>query len=320
MAEPQDSERLTFDTIGIREALANKISDVTPEEYPFLSNCGSVPNPGAVRWDWLTQSLVDPVDNNLALEGDNFTTIPVEQPTRLYNYMQISSKALAVSKTQEAVSKAGRGSDIMRGMLRKGIELKRDMDKNLLSKQARAAGNASTVRKTSTLMSWIPAANTSNGGGAAAEATADGSDTRTDGTQRVFTETLLKDALSKVWVSSGVQGKRVVYLGEVNLTRASGFIGLSQSTNPASDRTIYGVADIYKGQHETVYFIPERQMRARDCFIVAHAFTKIAKLRDFAPVDLPTSGDNVKKALVVEYGFQVDNPLALGGVFDLTES
>lgn len=320
MAEPMDSELLTFDTVGAREALANTINDVTPEEYPFLSNCGSVPNPGNTRWDWLTQSLEAPVDNNLALEGDDFTTIPVPQPDRLYNYMQISTKGLAVSKTQEAINKAGRGSDILRGMMRAGVELKRDMDKNLLTPQVRAAGNASTVRKTSTILSWIPAANVSNGGGAAVDATGDGSDTRVNGTQRAFTETLLKDALSKVWTSSGVQGKRVVYLGEVNLNRASGFIGLSQMTNPASEGTIYGVADIYKGQHETVFFIPERQMRARDCLIIAHQFTKIAKLRDFSPVDLPTSGDNVKKALVVEYGLQVNNPLALGGVFDLTTS
>ena len=319
MPAPYDNELLTFNTVAIKEAVDGKIRDVTPEETPFLSNLGSAPKPANTTWKWLVQSLAAASASNLDAQGKDYTTVAAAQPTQLSSEMQISSKAIAVSNTVEATSRHGRAGELMRAMMRAGIELKRDQNKNLVSaNQEKAAGSAGVAGTTATILSWIKT-NTNIGTGSAANpSAADGTGTRTDGTQRVLTETILKDVLQKCWTSSGTPGKRVVYMGPVNIQRASGFIGLSQKDSAASDRTIYGVADIYKGQFETVMFIPERAMRERDVLVICNAFLKLAVLRGYTPIDLAITGDYVGKALVTEYGLQMDNELAHGGAFDLT--
>lgn len=319
MAAPFDNELLTFNVIGIREALNDKISDVTPEETPFLSNLSKAGNPQNTSWYWLVQSLAAADNTNADAEGKDYTTVAVAQPTKLNNNMQISSKALSVSNTTEATKRAGRAGELARGMIRAGIELKRDQDKILVgTNQAKTLGSAGVAGKTASILSWIKT-NTDIGTGAAANpAAADGTGTRTDGTQRNNSETILKNVLQKCWVSSGTPGKRVVYMGPVNMQRASGFTGIStQIANDVSNRTIYAIADVYKGQFETVFFIAERNMRERDCLVICNAFVSLAVLRGYTPIDLAITGDSVRKALVTEYGLQMDNELAHGGAFDL---
>jgi len=322
MAAPYDNERLSFDVKGIRESLADKISDVSPHETVFLSNCGTGPNPGNTRFDWLVQSLGAASAANKQLEGRNYTTVPVPQPTRMYSNMQISDKALSSSGTTEATNRAGRAGELARGMIRAGLELKMDMNTTLVgTNQGTLVGDASTPRQTATILSFIKTNTSIGAGGANPTYTVEPTGTRTDGTQRAYTETILKEVLQKKWVSCGGAagtGATVVYHGPVNIQKASGFTGLGTGQHDVKDKTIYGVADVYKGQFETVMFIPERHMRERDVLVISHAFTKIRKLRDFTPIDLAKVGDYEGKALVVEYGLQVDNELALGGAFDLT--
>ncbi len=320
MAAPYDNERLTFDVVGIREALNDKITDVSPEETPFLSNMGSAPNPQNTNWNWLVQSLAAADNTNADPEGKNYTTVVAPQPTKLNNDMQISSKAIAVSNTVEATKRAGRAGELARAMMRAGIELKRDQDKILVgTNQAKATGSAGVAGKTASILSWIKT-NTDKASDGSNPSAADGTGTRTDGTQRVYTETILKSVLQKCWSSSGTPGKRVVYHGPVNIQRASGFTGIAFNEANPQDKTIYAVADIYKGQFETVYFIPERNMRERDVLVICNAFVKLATLRGYTPIDLAITGDFIGKAIVTEYGLQVDNELAIGGAFDLTDS
>jgi hypothetical protein len=72
----------------------------------------------------------------------------------------------------------------------KGLELKRDMESILVgTNQAKNAGADATARVSASILSWIKT-NTDKGtaGGAADPAAADGTGTRTDGTQIAFTE------------------------------------------------------------------------------------------------------------------------------------
>ena len=63
--------------------------------------------------------------------------------------------------------------------------------------QAKVTGNDTSARKTASVLSWIKS-NTSKGSGGSDPSAADGTGTRTDGTQRAFTEANLKTVLQSI--------------------------------------------------------------------------------------------------------------------------
>jgi len=126
----------------------------------------------------------------------------------LGNLCQISYKMAQVSGTQQAVDHAGRDNELAYQEMLRGLELKRDVETILAgTNQAKLAGAIGTPRKTASILSWI-VSNTSKGtaGGAADPAAADGTGTRTDGTQIAFTEARLKAVLSSIWTNGGKPG------------------------------------------------------------------------------------------------------------------
>ena len=121
-------------------------------------------------------------------------TIPTAAATtptvRLGNLCQITYKFAQVSGTQQAVEHAGRDNEMAYQEMLKGLELKRDMETILFgTNQAKVTGDSTTPRQTASILSWIKS-NTSKGSGrlAGRSSAADGTGTRTDGTQIAFTE------------------------------------------------------------------------------------------------------------------------------------
>src|SRR6185312_2242061 len=180
----------------------------------------------ATLHEWQTQDLAAASASNAVLEGDDATTDAVTPTARLGNIAQISDKVARVTGTQEVVKHAGRGSEMSRQEMLKGLELKRDMEMILVgSNQAKAAGSNSAVRKLASVLSWIKT-NTSKGGTSAADpSAADGTGTRTDGTGTIpaFTESRLKSVLSSIFTNGG--DPDVIFTGAFNKLVFSTFTG-----------------------------------------------------------------------------------------------
>lgn len=118
----------TFDAIGNREDLADVIFNIDPTEVPIVSASGRG-TVSAVLSDWQIDNLATAVTDNQHLEGDNITSFDTASPTtRVGNYTQISRKEALVSGTQEAVNKAGRRSEIAYQMIKRGLEIRRDLE------------------------------------------------------------------------------------------------------------------------------------------------------------------------------------------------
>src|SRR5262249_37240112 len=173
-----------------------------PTETPFLSGVDRE-KATAVNHEWQTQALA-PVDtSNAVLEGDDATTDAVTPTVRLGNICQISDKVARVTGTQHVVDHAGREGEPPYQEMMEGLELKRAMEAILIgTNQAKVAGDTTTARKTASILSWIKT-NTAKGAGGADPAAADGTGTRTDGTQTVFTEARLKTVLSAAGAACG---------------------------------------------------------------------------------------------------------------------
>jgi len=288
-----------YSAIGIREDLSNVIYNISPEETPFISNIGreSVKN---TYFEWQTDVLAAASASNAALEGDDISSFTAVTPTaRVGNYTQISTKNVVISGTLEAVDKAGRRNEMTYQLAKLGSELKRDMESALLANQASVAGNTTTARRTAGLPAWLTSNTSFGSGGANPTVGSTPTAARTDGTQRAFTEALLKGVIQSVWTSGGTP--KMLMVGPFNKTVASGFTGIAT-------------------RFRDVNIVPNRSQRDRDAFVVDPDYASLAVLRPIQKMDLAKTGDAEKALLLVEYGLKVNNQAAHGIVADLTTS
>lgn len=308
----------TFQAIGNREELSDRIYNISPKDTPFMSNGGREACE-TTHPEWQTDSLAAADGANAHIQGDDITGFDAVVPTtRPGNRTQISRKTLVVSRTQEKAKKAGRKSEVAYQLAKLSAELKRDMETILLSNQAQSAGNATTASFLGSILSWINT-NESVGAGGAGPVGGNGTATRTDGTQRNYTEILLKDVLSQVWTSGG--NPEMVMTGAANKQNASAFTGVAQirkAVDGAKQATIIGAADQYVGDFGIVSFVPNRFMRSRDALVLDPSMYAVLYFDAFKVEDLAKTGDTAaKKLLVVEYSLKVHNEAAHGIVADL---
>ena len=257
---------------------------------------------------------------NAQLEGDDAIADATTSTVRLGNICQISRKTPRVTGTQRAVEHAGRDDEMAYQEMLKGLELKRDMEAILVgTNQAKAAGNDATARTTASVLSWIKT-NTSKGTGGADPAAALGANTRTDGTQRLFTEANLKTVLQSVWNAGGKPD--VIMTGGFNKQVFSTFTGRATPTEDTKAKKIVAAVDAYESDFGTLRIAPNRFMRPRDVLALQMDMWAVAYLngRRFVSFPLAKTGDSDWKEILSEYTLVARNEKASGGVFDNTTS
>lgn len=313
---------LTFDAKGIREELSDVIYNISPEDTPFISMSGKEKVSNTL-YEWQTDALGAVDTTNAHLEGDDVASFDAVTPTaRVGNYAQISRKTLIISGTEEIVRKAGRRSELAYQTAQRGKELKRDMESISLENIAGDAGSSTTARDTATLGAWLKT-NVSKAGDGTNPSYTQGvpSAARGDGTQRAFTETLLKAAISSLWTAGGTLKQLMV--GPFNKTVASGFSGIATTNFDLSrprPAAIIAAADVYVSDFGFLTIMPNRFQRERDAWLLDFEFLSIAHVRPFRVTKLAKTGDAEKRLMLVEWGLKVKQEAALAAVVDLTVS
>lgn len=314
MALPTNSFA-TYAAIGNREDLEDIIYRIDPTETPFM-NMVSKGKAKAVNHEWQTQALAPPDTANAVLEGDDATTDATTPTVRLGNICQISDKVARVTGTQQAVDHAGRDNEMNYQKVLKGRELKRDLEAIIVgTNQAKNVGATATARLTASILSWIKT-NNSSGATGAAPTTADGAATRTDGTQRAFTEALLKPVLKSIWEAGGDPG--TIMVGGFNKQQFSTFTGRSTPQEDAKSKKIVNSVDFYESDFGKQSVIANRFMRARDCLILDMEYWGVDYLRNMKTGELAKTGDSERSQIICEYTLVAKNEKASGIVADLT--
>jgi hypothetical protein len=311
----------TFDAKGIREDLSNIITNIAPEETPYMSNIRKESISNSL-FEWQTDTLAAAAANK-QLEGDDVTSFDAVTATvRLQNYAQISRKTIVLSATEEVVNKAGRKSELAYQIAKRSSELKRDQEFTMLNGAVAAAGNTTTARGTASLQAFIKTNYDMQTNGANPTYTTVPTGARSDGNVRTFTETILKNVIQQVWTSGGTP--KILMTGPVNKQRVSGFAGIASSRfnidggeRPA---TIIGAADIYVSDFGNVQVVPNRFQRERDAFVIDPEYAGVVTLRPYQQVELAKTGDADKRMLIVEYGHKVYAENAHGIAADLVTS
>lgn len=175
----------TYQSIGNREDLTDIITNITPMDTWFTSNTGDGSAKGTYH-EWQTDALADAGANKL-VEGAATSDGTINPTVRDGNYTQILGKAFKIAKTEEAIDKAGRKSEIAYQTEKHAKELARDLEYNLLLNDSLASGASGTARQLKGVVGFITT-NVETGTGTGDEA---------------LTESMLNDALQTVWAAGG---------------------------------------------------------------------------------------------------------------------
>ena len=311
----------TYETVGIREDLADIIYNISPTETPFMSGVAKTKATNTSH-QWQTDALAD-VAANAAVEGATITYPTLSATTKETNYTQISTKSVQVSGTNDAVTSAGRNNELAYQVAKSAKELKRDMETALLSNVAKAAGDASTARTLGGVQTWIETNVDAGAGGSGAGNGA----ARTDGTQRAFTEDQLKSVLRSCFNQGG--NPNMIMVGAFNKQKLSGFTGGSTRFDQAEDRRLVTSIDVYESNFGTLQVAPNRFIRGanatsakrgQDALVLEMDYWAVAFLRDFSLQNPAQTADADQRFMVAEYTLESRNEKASGLVTDLTTS
>ena len=312
----------TFAMVGIREELTDVITNISPMDVPFYSMCRKGKTKSR-NPEWIKDVLASADADNAVVEGYDVTADAGVQPTRLKNYVQLMDKVVSVSTTGQAVESAGRANELKYQVAKKGKELKRDIEARVTGNKASVVGNASTAGKCAGIEAWIET-NVSIAGDGAVGGFDTGTglvDAATDGTQRAFTEAMIKEVVRECWSGGGEPD--IIMVGPFNKQVASGFAGIATQYKENSGMrraTILGAADVYVSDFGEHRIVPNRFSRDRTAIALDKDALEIKFLQPFSTTPLAKTGHNDKRLLACEFTLCVKDEAMLGKVADLTTS
>ena len=359
--------------VSQREDLANFISMITRDETPFMSSIGKT-KATAIYHEWQTDELNAPGNSRLS-EGTDYVlpggtalgggespnggaalgtagavgtgTFNVVGPnrSRLGNYTQINGKTIAVSGTRRAIDQAGVADEYAYQLKKRGTELRRDLEFDLIHSY-NAANASANQRSMGGFQSWINDSTGSRGtgigtvelNGAVAAAVA--------GTgQDVPGLTSSKVALSLSDIDSVMQkiyqegGKASKIMLSPKLRRDFSDLMVTDSgvrRNIDMDGKLRQSVDVYMSDFGDLMVVPNYIMGLAytpavdsasgrtavsvqdSCALIYDPmWFNIATLRPLQEVDVGQRGDSTIGMMVEECTLEVKNPIGCGAIYNL---
>lgn len=303
----------TYNSLVNAEDVSDVIANIAPTDTPFLSALKKT-KATSTKHEFLTDDLTAAA-NNAQLEGDIFTAGTRPTPVRLTNRTQISSKIVAVSRSQQASNPYGMKNMLAYQMANVSKELKRDQETALTQNSTSNAGTTSVARQTRGLEGWVLTNVDAHTGYVTGAYLTDPGTAPTDGTQRAFTEALLKTALQSAYTQGG--NPELIMCSPAAKQTFSTFTGNSTRFKDANE-TLNASISVYVSDFGTLKVVPNRFQRARTVFILDMDYWALAEMTAPMMQDLPSTFDGVGKALVTEYTLEAKQEKASAAVRDIT--
>jgi hypothetical protein len=342
---------------GEREDLANFISMISRDETPFLSSIGKT-KATAVFHEWQTDELAAPTSAPVA-EGVSYSTqnsAQANEPfrTRLGNYTQINSKTVTVTGTKRAVDQAGVADEYAYQLKKRGTELRRDVEFDLVNSWN--SSNGSGTRTFGGYQSWVnytaatttPAtalnvlatpseytAPTNPGGGVC------GTFTTVTSTDKVSLQLSHVDTVMQaIYENGGKATKLMLSPANRRVFSAKAQSAGSSTTNAGdgnvrrnidADGKLRQSVEIYMSDFGDIMVVPNYVMGISDtsvsgldnsanfsAFLYDPMWFSYASLRPLQEVDLGQLGDSIIGQIVEEGTLECRNPKGAGLIFGLS--
>jgi hypothetical protein len=303
----------TFNSNRNREQLMNNIWNVSVSETPFVKLIGKEAVDG-VFVEWSTDSYAAASANKVE-QGNQSTVVAVTPTVRLGNRTQISEKVFGVTGTQEKVEKAGGKSEYNYQLAKKMVELKKDIEFGCLQNTTSIAASAGVAPQARGLPGFMSDNVSLGASGVAAAPTTNTA--AVDGTQRTFTEALLKTVLQNMFDNGADINSTYILLPSTQRTVFDGFLAGTTRFDKAEDKALTATLEIYIGPFGRVKTVNARHMRQREAFIVNPEFLALGTLRGMQDQPLAKVGDTKNVLVNTEWTLIDKNPKAHGAILDL---
>lgn len=313
----------TYDLIGMAEDVEDMIFSISPTETPFLTAAKRI-KATATNHQWQTDALAA-ASSNKAIEGDDASFTTAAPTTMLSNRLQIGKKTVLVSGTADAVRKYGRKEEFAYQLMKRGKELKRDIEFTLVTNQSSSVGGSQTARQSASVESMIAnnrILQTGNTTGTTPGYAAGDWSAPTDGTTAAIDETLLVAGLTASWSAGGDPGILMMNSSQKRRLAAFGgatkFAGVTVNQGRSAQAVLIGGVDLYVsdfGEHKVML---NRYMRTRTLFCLDMDYWATAWLRPIKYEELAKTGDATKGQLLGEFTLVGQNPDASAKLQDLT--
>lgn len=305
-------------TSGLAEDFEDVIFMVSPTDTPLLT-LAKRKTADARYHQWQEDSLAA-ASSNIAEEGADASFATAAGTTTLGNYCQISTKTVDISRTLDIVKKYGRKSEVARELMKRGKELKRDMEFTICRNQPSASTTARSTAGWETMISGnlvranaAQTADYSVRGFSAASWTAP-----EDGSLVTFIEADLVSALGLAWEDGG--DPSIIMMSKKNKNLFNAFAGVATKYNEVkgtSQATVTGASDVYVSSYGNHTVKLNRYMRDTAVFCLDPEYISVAYLDGIKKTPLAKTGDAERHMLTVEYALVCDNRDAhatVGGV------
>lgn len=305
---------------GNREDLIDKIFQTSPTETPITSAAGRV-TATATFHEWQRDSLSAANADNAMIDGDD-TALQAQVATeRVGNHLQIFSKVIGTSRRANIIKKAGRGSEQALLKAKAMMELKRDIEKMVVSKNPAVASTTSVAGKSGGLGVQLYA-NTSHGATGSTASWVSGAPTvaPTAGTARALTVAFFNTVQQSIFTNSSVQPDMAV-MGPAHKAVFSSFTGIAQNrfdTGKKQGAVIVG-ADLFVGDFGQISIVPHYLMSgSTDVFLLNTDYIDMAYLDGIKTSPLAKTGDSEKELITADCCLAVRSSQAQGKISDLS--
>lgn len=304
-------------TSGLAEDFEDIIFDVSPTDTPMLTLAKRT-KANARYHQWQVDSLAA-ASSNKAEEGADASYATAAQTTTLGNYCQISTKTVDISRTLDIVNKYGRKSEVAMQLMKRGKELKRDMEFTICRNQASASTTARATAGWETMISGNLVASNS---GQTADYSVRGFSAASwtapeDGSSATFVEADLTSALGLAWADGG--DPSVIMMSKLNKNRFNAFSGIATKYNEVkgtAQAIVAGAADIYVSSYGNHTVKLNRYMRDVAVFCIDPEYISVAYLDGIKKTPMAKTGDSERHLLTVEYALvanSLDAHATVGG-------
>jgi len=367
--------------VSQREDLANFISMITRDETPFMSSIGKT-KATAIYHEWQTDTLEAPGNSKISegvdyvlpggvnlgngglsgaaanaaaqATGAAFNVIGPNR-SRLGNYAQINGKTISVSGTRRAIDQAGVADEYAYQLKKRGTELRRDIESDLIHTFQVASGGSQTTNVGTTArtmggyQSWINNPATVNFVGGWEASSNQGIGTGTVQSAGSVATQPAKGALSLSDIDSVMQkiyeegGKATKIMVSPKLRRDFSDLMVTDSgvrRNIDMDGKLRQSVDIYMSDFGDLMVVPNYIMGLTataqftqnngtttltdvtpindfSALIYDPMWFSIATLRPLQEVDVGQRGDSTIGMMVEECTLEVKNPLGCGAIYGL---
>jgi len=303
MAIPPILETYTS-TAGRKEDILDLITQISPEDTPFLSRLGTSRSYSTLH-QWLTDELTNNASGAAIGEGESAAAFLITDKTRYSNYTQIDSRVFNITGTEEAVSHYGLDSQYAYQLEKAMKELKIKIEKGTL--QGSAAGAGATTGAGRQVMGALQFARTYGSGASGAASVS------------ALTESIYNNTLQTLF-GLGANPKTTFVNGFLKRRISAFASNNARYIDMGSSKKLTGVVSVYESDFGVQEIVLDRWVNGLGAngadtgcgLLVDMDKIKIAYLRKPFTNPLAVDGDRKATQLLVEYTLEALAPTQMG--------